>query len=228
MIKNKGVFTRITVILQISILLFAATALSASAEEVPPSPLILEGDVLGIDGEKLDAGTEITAKLNGELVGATTVRSDGVYGDGPGNKLFVTCDSSDYENVKFYVDGEEYHTSTSLDGASEGEKMKMDLTATPSTSSEDEESAGAVGSSGGFGSSGMDSSSDTSEGTYEELNEESSEGTASAGVSSSEENAGEDVPASGPEATSITGMSIMAIVLVALLGVIAFLKYRSD
>lgn len=226
MIKNKGVFTRITVILQISILLFAATALSASAEEVPPSPLILEGDVLGINGEQLDAGTEITAKLNGELVGATTVRSDGVYGDGPGNKLFVTCDSSDYENVKFYVDGEEYHTSTSLDGASEGDRMEMDLTATPSTSSEDGESAGSVGSSGGF-SSGMDSSSDTSEGTYEQLNEESSEGTASAGASSSGENAGEDVPASESQPTSMT-MGVMAIVLVALLGVIAFLKYRSD
>lgn len=227
MIKNKGVFTRITVILQISILLFAATALSASAEEVPPSPLILEGDVLGINGEQLDAGTEIAAKLNGELVGATTVRSDGVYGDGPGNKLFVTCDSSDYENVKFYVDGEEYHTSTSLDGISEGERMEMDLTAAPSTSSEDEEGAGAVGSSGGF-SSGMDSSSATSEGTYEGLNEETSESTASAGNIGSEENAGEDVPSSEPEAISMTGIGVMAIVLIGLLGVMLFLKNRSD
>lgn len=220
--SETGSFNRYKSILQVFIVLFAIAmipACSASQGEIPSLPLIVEGEV-NHGNNAAPAGTEVTAKLDGKEVGSTTLQSDGIISKE--NQLAITCEPDDYENLKFYVDGMEtdQYATAELADSQPGDVIELSLTAA-STGSENTVSSD--GSSGG-----MASSSDTSEGTYEGLNEESSEGTASPGTSSSGENSGEDVPASESQATSTTGIGVMAIVLVALLGVIAFFKYKSD
>lgn len=225
--SETGSFNRYKSILQVFIVLFAIAMIPAcsASEEVseepslPLMPLIVEGEVNQGDNAA-PAGTEVTAKLDGKEVGSTTLQSDGIISKE--NQLAITCEPDDYENLKFYVDGMEtdQYATAELADSQPGDVIELSLTAA-STGSENTVSSD--GSSGG-----MASSSDTSEGTYEGLNEESSEGTASPGTSSSGENSGEDVPASESQATSTTGIGVMAIVLVALLGVIAFFKYKSD
>jgi hypothetical protein len=234
MIK-KGSFTRYTIILQVFVLLFAiATIPTCSASEggIPSLPLLVEGEVIQGDNAA-PAGTEVTAELDGNEVGSTTLQSDGIISKE--NQLAITCEPDDYENLKFYVDGMEtdLYATDELADSQPGDVIELSLTAasggSEDTGSSDESSGSMAGSSGGMASSSTSTDGVDQSTTGESTGEESQlEGTASAGASSSGETAGEDVPASGPEATSITGMSVMAIVLVALLGVIAFLKYKSE
>ncbi|WP_462273584.1 hypothetical protein [Methanohalophilus sp.] len=234
MIK-KGSFTRYTIILQVFVLLFAIAtipACSASQEEIPSLPLIVEGEVNQGDNAA-PAGTEVTAELDGNEVGSTTLQSDGIISKE--NQLAITCEPDDYENLKFYVDGMEtdQYATAEMTNSQPGDVIELSLT-TASTGSEDtgssDESSGSMaGSSGGMASSSTSTDGVDQSTTSESTGDESElEGTASAGASSSGETAGDDVPAPESQPTSITGMSVMAIVLVALLGVIAFLKYKSE
>lgn len=227
MIK-KGSFTRYTIILQVFVLLFAIAtipACSASQGEIPSLPLLVEGEVSQGDNAA-PAGTEVTAKLDGKEVGSTTLQSDGIISKE--NQLAITCEPDDYENLKFYVGGMEtdLYATAELADSQPGDVIELSLTAA-STGSEDTGSSD--GSSGGMASSSTSTDGVDQATTSESTGDESElDATASAGTSSSEETAGEDVPAPESQATSMTGIGVMAIVLVSLLGIIAFLIYKKE
>ncbi len=87
---------KISAMLMIFILLcafFTVTALATSP------PMMLQGNLL-IDGEPAAVGTEITAVVDGNEVGATTVTKEGVFGDQRSNRLPVP---SNYDVVSIYV-----------------------------------------------------------------------------------------------------------------------------
>ncbi|APH39093.1 hypothetical protein [Methanohalophilus halophilus] len=227
MIK-KGSFTRYTIILQVFVLLFAIAtipACSASQGEIPSLPLLVEGEVSQGDNAA-PAGTEVTAVLDGNQVGSTTLQSDGIISKE--NQLAITCEPDDYKNLKFYVDGTEsdmYNTAEMAD-SQPGDVIELSLK-TASTGSEDTGSSD--GSSGGMASSSTSTDGVDQAATSESTGDESElDATASAGTSSSEETAGEDVPAPESQTTSMTGIGVMAIVLVSLLGIIAFLIYKKE
>ncbi|RNI11867.1 hypothetical protein EFE42_09535 [Methanohalophilus sp. RSK] len=231
MIK-KGSFTRYTIILQVFVLLFAIATIPACSAS-PSLPLIVEGEVMQGDNAA-PAGTEVTVEFDGKEVGSTTLQSDGIISKE--NQLAITCEPDDYENLKFYVDGMEtdQYATAQLAESQPGDVVELSLTAASTGSSEDtgssDESSGSMaGSSGGMASSSTSTDGVDQATTGESTGEESeSDGTASAGVSSSGEDTGDDVPAPESQPTSMTGIGVMAIVLVALLGVIAFLKYKSE
>lgn len=157
--KNNRVFVTFAICLQVFILLFATTAIPAAAEPPPlPSQLAyLFGDVV-LDGKPAPVGVEITAKLNGNVVGTTVVEQAGVYGNIPKTMLVVNCDPEDYGDVKFYVNGLESQTvgENTLENGSPGNEIEIDLIA----------ESPAVSNSGNGGSSG--GSSGVSTGTSNE------------------------------------------------------------
>ncbi|ADE37028.1 hypothetical protein [Methanohalophilus mahii] len=226
--SETGSFNRYKSILQVFIVLLAIAmipACSASEGSIPSLPLIVEGEVNQGDNAA-PAGTEVTAQLDGKEVGSTTLQSDGIISKE--NQLAITCEPGDYENLKFYVGGMEtgLYATAELADSQPGDVIELSLTA-PSTGSEDTGSSdGSSGAMAGSSTStgGVDQAT-TSESTGDESELDS---TASAGVSSSGETAGEDVPAPESPVTSMTGIGVMAIVLVALLGIIAFLKYKKE
>lgn len=149
--KNNRVFVTFAICLQVFILLFATTAIPAAAEAplLPSQIAYLFGDVV-LDGKPAPVGVEITAKLNGNVVGTTVVEQAGVYGDKPLTMLLVTCDPKDYGDVKFYVNGLESQTvgENTLENGSPGNEIKIDLIAeSPAVSNSGRSSSG--GSSGG-------------------------------------------------------------------------------
>lgn len=226
--SETGSFNRYKSILQLFIVLFAIAmipACSASQGEIPSLPLLVEGEVSQGDNAA-PAGTEVTVKLDGKEVGSTTLQSDGIISKE--NQLAITCEPDDYENLKFYVDGmetDQYATAELVD-SQPGDVIELSLTAA-STGSEDTGSSDE--SSGGMASSSTSTDGVDQSTTGESTGDESElEGTASAGASSSGETAGDDVQAPESPVTSMTGIGVMAIVLVALLGVIAFLKYKKE
>lgn len=103
-------------------------AYAASDSDIPSLPLILEGSVVNGD----TAGTadaDITVKLNGKVVGSTSLGSDGTYGTEPNTKLIISCEPEDYENLEFYVDGME--SDVHIDdwkNVNPGDTLELDLT----------------------------------------------------------------------------------------------------
>ena len=149
--KNNRVFVTFAICLQVFILLFATTAISAAAETpLPPLPAYLHGDVV-LDGEPAPFGVEITAKLNGNVVGTTVVEQAGVYGDKPLTMLLVTCDPKDYGDVKFYVNGLESQTvgENTLENGSPGNEIEIGLIAESPVVSSGGSNGGSSGGSGG-------------------------------------------------------------------------------
>lgn len=105
------------------------TALAIENSEVPILPLIIKGDVT-LDGEPAEVGTEVTAKINGEVVGTTEVSTKGVYGDLPQNRLLVTSAPENYEKIKFYINGMEAEiTENGFNDAKPGATIELDLSA---------------------------------------------------------------------------------------------------
>jgi hypothetical protein len=148
--KNNRVFVTFAICLQVFILLFATTAIPAAAEAplLPSQIAYLFGDVV-LDGKPAPVGVEITAKLNGNVVGTTVVEQAGVYGDKPLTMLLVTCDPKDYGDVKFYVNGLESQTvgENTLENGSPGNEIKIDLIAESPADSSGGSSGGSPGTS---------------------------------------------------------------------------------
>lgn len=222
---NYRVFVSFAITLQILMLLFAISAIPAAAVEEPPSsmPLVLQGTV-ELNGEPAPVNTEITAKVNGDVVGTTEVDQEGIYGSQRGTKLNIKCEPDNYKDIKFYVNGVESQLVDVdiLDNAKYGDVLKsVNIIAT----SPADDSTGVGGSSGGS-YSGTTTTSDNS-GTDDES---SSGSTASASTTSpksvastqSTDDFAEEVPASE------TGSSMMVIVIgaIVLLGIIVTVGYK--
>ena len=227
---NYKVFVSFAITLQTLILLFAIAVIPAVAVEGTPSlPLVLQGTV-ELDGEPAPVNTEITAKVNGDVVGTTEVDQEGIYGSQPGTKLYITCEPDDYEDIKFYVNGVESQLVNVdvLKNAESGDDLySVNMVATsPVGDSTDDGSSDGSGSSSGGSYSGTATTSDSSTN-----DESSSESTASASTTSlksvattqSTDDSAEEVPASE------TGSSMMIIIVIGaivLLGIIATVGYK--
>ncbi|MCM1988007.1 hypothetical protein [Methanococcoides seepicolus] len=222
---HKRSFTKYTIILQIFLLLFAiATIPVSTASEASPSlPLIVGGEVT-IDGEVAPVGTEITVKLGEHVVGTTTVGSAGVYGDSPTNRLLITSDPDDYENLKFYVNGVETDLvdSTTLKNAVPGATVSTTIASSAPVvsekSAEDESpSVPSSFSSPSFDDSGIQDSPD-------EVNE--FESIALAGDGAEIETTNDNVPSSEAESSAlVTGL--FGLILVSLVGAIIIVKRKN-
>ena len=231
---NYRVFVSFAMTLQILILLFGIAAIPVAAEGIPSLPLVLQGTVL-VDGEPAPINTEITAKVNGDVVGTTEVDPDGVYGAQPGTKLYITCEPDNYGDIKFYVNGVESQLVDVdiLKNANSGDVLEsINMVATsPVDDGTGDVDNGGSGSSGGSSSSGGGSYSATTTTSDSSTNDESSsESTASASTTSlksvatteSTDDSAEEVPASE------TGSSMMIILIgaIILLGIVVTVGYK--
>jgi ABC-type Na+ efflux pump permease subunit len=204
----------------------SAMPASADTSAVPSLPLILEGSV-SMGDEEATAGTEITAELDGEVIGSTTIDSDGVYGDQPSTKLVVTCESEDYEHIKFYVNGVESEISgADFSSSNPGDTVSLDLSVPASSDSGTDDSSKGSSSSGSSGSSGaLSSSSSTSSAEDEDVNiaNENENGELESTVDDVPVSSGGETPAAPKDTSamfSTSGMTVAFLVtLVVLLGV---------
>jgi hypothetical protein len=221
MIQKKS-FIKYTIILQIFLLLFAMATIpvSAAPEVIPSFPLSVGGEVT-IDGEVAPVGTEITVKLGEKTVGTTTVESEGVYGDLPTNKLLITSEPADYENLNFYVNGVETDL-VDLTNAVPGSTITTTLASSvPAVSEKPTDSSSSSSSSASSSSSSFDDS---------EVQDASDEGTtlesiALAGDGAEIETTNENVPLSEAESSAlVTG--IFGLILVSLVGAIIIVKRK--
>ncbi|SDG37314.1 hypothetical protein SAMN04488589_2841 [Methanolobus vulcani] len=210
--KRQGALLTIFVILLTFIVIPAAA--------VAP-PIILEGN-LQIDGQPAAVGTEVTLVVDGNVVGGTTVTTEGLIGDERSNRLGL---SSDYDVVMIYVNGVEAQT-LDLKNYQE-EVVSLDISAASSvqeTPVEYEKSTS--GGGGGFGTSTENAeveASSVSESASSETEETILEST-------TEEPAAEvaDEQVSEPGTSSSSSSGTIAIVVLALVGiVIVSYGYRS-
>jgi hypothetical protein len=227
---QKRSFTKYAIILQIFLLLFAMATIpvSAASEAIPSFPLSMGGEVT-IDGEVAPVGTEITVKLGEKTVGTTTVESEGVYGDLPTNRLLITSEPDDYENLKFYVNGVETDL-VDLTNAVPGDTVSTTITSSaPAVSEKTTDKAVASGSMGGYSgdSEVQDSSVIQDNSGIQDLSEENSvESIALAGDGAEIETTNENVPSSEAESSAlVTGL--FGLILVSLVGAIIIVKRKS-
>ncbi|WP_094229057.1 hypothetical protein [Methanolobus psychrotolerans] len=220
------------------VLILAGIVIPACADSnnVPSLPLILEGSV-SIGDEAASSGTEITAELDGEVVGITTTGPDGVYGDWPETKLVVTCEPEDYDDLKFYVDGVEAHISADDIGSlSSGDTFSLDIAVSASSAQEVSDSESSSSSSGGSGGSSggltayssTGSSADDNVNVFSEENTNKFESTADSTYYSSDGDPADGNQDNTQERTSVF-VSFSGIVVTLFLGLIvllAFLKFR--
>lgn len=229
---QKRSFTKYTIILQIFLLLFAiATIPVSTASEASPSlPLIVGGEVT-IDGEVAPVGTEITVKLGENTVGTTTVGSAGVYGDLPTNRLLITSDPDDYENLKFYVNGVEtdlVDLNNAVPGATVATTITSSAPVVSEKSAEKSVASGSIGGPSSFSSPSFDDSvvQDNSgiQDSSDEVNE--FESIALAGDGAEIETTNENVPSSEAESSAlVTGL--FGLIVVSLVGAIIIVKRKN-
>jgi hypothetical protein len=223
MIQKKS-FIKYTIILQIFLLLFAMATIpvSAAPEVIPSFPLSVGGEVT-IDGELAPVGTEITVKLGEKAVGTTTVESEGLYGDLPTNRLLVTSEPDDYENLKFYVNGVETDLVDLTNAVPGGTVTTILASSAPVVKPADK--AVVESSSGSSGFSSSSSSLDDSEVQENSEGENSVESIALAGDGAEIETTNENVPLTEAESsTLVTG--IFGLILVSLIGAIIIVKRK--
>ncbi len=217
MIKNRS-FTKYTVILQAFILLFAIATIpvGAASEAAPSFPLIVGGDIT-IDGEAAPVGTEITVKLGDRTVGTTIVNSEGQFGDLPTNKLLITSEPVDYENLKIYVNGVETDL-IDFTNAAPGATITTSVTAGTSALVPEETTTTSPltspsSSSSSFGDSG--------------IGEESFESTAFAGDEAEIGNTNGNAPSSEAESFSLVN-GLFGLILVSLVGIVILVKRKNN
>lgn len=226
---NYRVFVSFAMTLQILILLFGIAAIPVAG--TPSMPLVLQGTVM-VDGVPATVNTQIIAEVNGDIVGSTEVDQEGIYGSQPGNKLYITCESDNYGDIVFYVNGVESQLADAdiLINANSGDVLEsVNMIATSPVSSVDNSGGGG----GGISSSSDDSSSSSTATTSDSsTDDESSSGsTASAGTTSLKSIAttqSADDPAKEDVLESETKPSIMVIVIgaIVLLGIVVTVGYK--
>ncbi|MDF2956084.1 MAG: PKD repeat domain protein [Candidatus Alkanophagales archaeon MCA70_species_2] len=92
-------------VLAVVVLVATAAASITTAQQPPALPCQFYGNVT-IDGAPAPVGTEIVAKIDGEVRGNITVVEEGKYGGSHAQKLIVVGNMSDEgKNITFYVDG---------------------------------------------------------------------------------------------------------------------------
>mgnify|MGYP006293418437 CR=1 FL=1 len=202
----------------------------AAAEQPPEPPLIVKGEV-EINDEPASSGTQITAKLDGELIARSTVEKPGEY------ELHL-LKMDDYTGITFTVDGTESQSSSEiaekLNTANPTKATNLDMDVTESTGSGTNEVSVAPSSSGGFASpsSGSSTTNQNDDNTANTGGTDSETKGTTAGDSSPDANTGtngetesQDSTASGPEETS-SNIVLMVVGAIIIIGIIAAAGYK--
>ncbi|ADI74416.1 hypothetical protein Metev_1569 [Methanohalobium evestigatum Z-7303] len=212
------------------VLLLSLVSFTVAAEQPPEPPLIVKGDV-EINDEPAPEGTQVTAKLDGELIAKSTVEKPEEY------ELHL-LKKDDYTGITFTVDGTESQPDSEiadeLNNADPTKATYLDLSVTQSSSdqnteNQDTELSVSGGSMGGTSSSttndnqnddntaGTGTDSETRETTAGDNNPDASTGT-NDGAESQESTAPE------PEGTS--NISLMVVGAIIIVGIIAAVGYK--
>ncbi|WP_129582736.1 hypothetical protein [Methanolobus psychrotolerans] len=198
----------------------------ADPNGIPPLPLILEGSV-NLGDEAAVTGTEITAELDGKVIGSTIIGSDGIYGDQPSTKLVVTCEPENYDNIEFYVNGVESDISgVDFSSVNPGDTVSLDM-AVSATLVEDTDGSAKSSSSSDSSDNGrvssLSSSTATAEDKYVNVVNEDENGEYEStldNVFASPEEAASTTPKDTSGLFSVSGIAVVFLVtLVVMLGV---------
>lgn len=205
----------------------------AAAEQPPEPPLIVKGEA-EINDEPAPEGTQITAKLDGELIAESTVEKPGEY------ELHL-LKKDDYTDITFTVDGTESQTNSEiaekLNSANPTKATYLDLSVTQSTESGDADEVSVTPSnSGGFGSSSDGSTTDQDENTANtgESSDAETKGTtgdsspdASTGTNDGTDGDGSQESTTQPVETQTPSNIVLIVVgAIILIGVIAAAGYK--
>lgn len=164
---------RILFIIAVLVLVPLVAADNHNVAPLPPHQFY--GDIT-INDQPAPAGTQVTARVNGNVYGTTLVETPGEYGTGDRIFYVETADGSDFSgrSIAFYVDDELASTYSPYEN---GQSTQLDLsitreeTQTPPSSG----GGGGGGSSGGGGGGGsVGSTSTTTTTTNESTNSGSS------------------------------------------------------
>jgi hypothetical protein len=201
------------VLLSILVILLTFTVIPAAA--VAP-PIILEGS-LQIDGQPAAVGTEVTLVVDGNVVGETTVTTEGFIGDERSNRLGV---SSDYDVVTVYVNGVETQT-LDLNSYQDDDIVSLDISAASPVQETPEEEEEKVTSSGGGGFSTSTEAGDTGVGTSSVTESVSDDAEETILESTTEEPAAEVSEEQIPKSEAASGSTgTIAVVALALVGIV--------
>ena len=232
--RNYRDFVSFAITLQMLILLFGIVVLPVAAEGIPSHPLVLQGTV-ELDGGPAPINTAITAEVNGVFIGEAKVGQDGTYGDQT-EKLYLTCEPDDYENIKFYVNGVEAIDVDILKNADPaGDNLEFNIVATSPDTGGDDSTGGDDGSnSGGSNNGGSYSNSGSSTTTTSDSDDGNPSGSiasvSSTGVddaslktvaATTQPDSTEDIPAPKTK-TSMVAIVIGAIILIAIVAIAGY------
>lgn len=232
---NYRVFVSFAMTLQILILLFGIAAIPVAG--TPSMPLVLQGTVM-VDGEPAPVNTQIIAEVNGDVVGSAEVDQDGIYGSQPGTKLYITCESDNYGDIVFYVNGVESQLADEdvLKYANSGdvlESVNMITTSSVDGGTGDDGTSDDSGSSGGSTSSGSSSGSSggvttSNSNTDDESSSASTASTSTTSLKSVATPQSEDdsTIVDSPEAETGSSTMILLIGAILFLGIIATVGYK--
>lgn len=126
------IFHKPIAILQVLLLLLIALAIpmasTAAENAIPQMPLILKGNAT-VNGQPAEIGTEVTAMIGDKVVGTTKISTAGVYGDLPTNRLLVTSEPENYDQIKIYIDGIETESinGSNIQNARPGNTINLDI-----------------------------------------------------------------------------------------------------
>ena len=210
--------------LTIALVLLLTMVSFAAAEQPPEPPLIVKGEV-EINDEPAPAGTQITAKLDGELIARSTVEKPGEY------ELHL-LKMDDYTGITFTVDGTESQSSSEiaekLNTANPTKATYLDLSVIESTGTGTTEVS--MGS-GGFASpsSGSGTTNQNDDNTANTGGTDSETKGTTAGDSSPDASTGTngetESTATGPEETS-SNVVLMVVGAIIIIGIIAAAGYK--
>ncbi len=205
------------VLLQVLIVLFAFLVVPAAANQ---PPIVLEGNLL-VDGKPAVVGTEVAIVVDGNVIGETTVTTEGVIGDKRGNRLGIP---TGYDLVKVYVDGVEAQT-LDLKNYQSGEAVSLDISATV-LAEEKPVSSSTSGGGGGYISVAT-TEQPTEEDTFESVPDVADESTLSSTIDEVADEVVNDEADDGgySPVTGVNGM--LAILGLILVGIIVVHGYRS-
>ncbi|WP_129582680.1 hypothetical protein [Methanolobus psychrotolerans] len=174
-----------------------------------------------VDGKPAVVGTEVAIVVDGNVIGETTVTTEGVIGDKRGNRLGIP---TGYDLVKVYVDGVEAQT-LDLKNYQSGEAVSLDISATV-LAEEKPVSSSTSGGGGGYISVAT-TEQPTEEDTFESVPDVADESTLSSTIDEVADEVVNDEADDGgySPVTGVNGM--LAILGLILVGIIVVHGYRS-
>lgn len=207
----------IGILFQISVVLISILSPLAAADSSPNLPMILSGTVNDITGEAAPEGTSVIAKDSetGNILGETTVDSNGEYGSNVNDHLLVNeCSSFD---VYIILDGKEVKVDT-LTWEEGIMTDPCDIEYSIVTDTRD--NSGGSSGGGSYNASFSSSVSDTETGIA------GGAGLEAAPDSNQEVAATSSVIPTNEDESSSLPAGLIVIALVGIIGIIVFLAYK--